>query len=221
MKRKYFKEFERLRNLDRYCEKSIANHEKEVTEVISPLYHNWKNFAENELEILLKKFGNICRNETSVFREAILSDNDLAETLLKIGDTFHENNKILIQIVSSIHDMHARYKLEITNKIYQFFIKQTQNKKVNFFVSIFIATYLSLFTNYEHIWKYIMSMPDISPKKKSIDTFYTVINNNIDIVPCELKTEIIKVFENYINKTSLHPYIVTQYSTLIQKLKEK
>jgi len=48
-----------------------------------------------------------------------------------------------------------------------------------------------------------------------------MINNNIEIIPNKLKEEIIKIFENHINMSVLHPHTVTEYSVLIQKLKEK
>jgi len=72
----FVKEFDKMRNHDRYGEKNIAKFEKEFNDVISPLYYNWKDFTENELEILFKKFGNICRDETTVIKKVILSNND-------------------------------------------------------------------------------------------------------------------------------------------------
>jgi hypothetical protein len=198
--------------------KYIEKHEKEVNEIINPIHYSWNDFTENELEILIKRFGNLCRDETSVFRKDILSDNNLAETLLEIGGIYSNNCKILIEIVSSISNMHERYELKITNKIFQFLINQTNNKKVNFYVSIFISR-LPQFNNYEYKWEYIMSVPNITPKDKSRNTFYHIINDNINTLPDELKPKIIAIFENYIEKSNLHPYTVTQYSAIIQKLR--
>ena len=116
--------------------------------------------------------------------------------------------------------MYDRYDLEISDEIFNFLILQTKNKKVNFYVSIFINE-LPQFALYKDKREYVMSIPNIAPKDKSRGTFYRVINDNIDIIPNQLKMEIIKIFENYIDKSNLHPYTVTQYLELIQRLKEK
>ncbi len=200
--------------------KFLAKYENEINEVINPLRRDWKDFAESELETLIRKFGNICRDETSKFRKETLSDNNLAETLLEIGNAFNSNDKILVQIVSAIGNMYERYGLEIADNIFRFLIRQTKNKKVNFYVSIFI-TRLPQFGSYEREWEYIMSIPDIAPKDKSRSTFYYVISDNINSIPVELKADVIKVFENYMGKPNLHPHTVAQYSVVIQKLKEK
>ncbi len=200
--------------------KYLAKYKNEMNEVINPLRRDWKGFAESELEILIRKFGDICRDETSKFRKEILSDTALAETLLEIGNSCNDNNKVLIEIVSSIDNMHRRYGLEITDNIFRFLIRQTKNRKVNFYVSIFI-TRLPQFGSYEHKWEYITSIPDIAPKDKSRNTFYHVINDNINSIPDELKADVIKVFENYMEKPNLHPHTVAQYSAVIQKLKGK
>jgi hypothetical protein len=199
--------------------KYILKYEKEVDEIINPIHYHWKEFTESELEVLIKKFGNICRDETSVFKKEILSDNNLVEILLEIANTYEHNNRILIEIVSSINNMHVRYDLKITNSVFQFLIDQTKNKKVNFYVSIFISR-VPQFNNYKYKWKYIMSVPNIAPKNKSRTTFYHIINDNINAVPNELKNEIIMIFENYIENLKLHPYTISQYSAIIEKLKE-
>lgn len=191
--------------------------DKEIVEVINPIRNSWDSFAEKELEILLKKFGNICRDETSLLRKGILSDYQLAKTLLEIGNTYNSNYKILIEIVSSINNMNKRYKLEITDDIFQFLIVQTKNKKVNFYVSIFI-TELPQFANFDHKWEYIMSIPNIAPKDKSINTFYRIINENIDTIPENYKMDAIKIFDKTIHNSKLHEVTVNKYLKIIAEL---
>lgn len=193
--------------------------DKEVIEIINPIHNNWDNFTEKELEILLKKFGNVCRDETSLLRKSILSDNELAKDLLEIGDKYNNNFKILIEIVSSINNMNKRYGLEITDDIFKFLITQTKNKKVNFYVSIFI-TELPQFVSYAHKWDYIMSIPNIAPKEKSINTFYRIINDNINNIPDRYKIDAIKIFDKTLLNSNLHETTVKKYSKIIIELIE-
>ncbi|GHT71765.1 hypothetical protein AGMMS50239_41050 [Bacteroidia bacterium] len=191
--------------------------EKEITEVINPIYNNWNFILEKEMEVLLKKFGNICRDETSLLRKSILANNELVEILLKIGDKYYNNSKILIEIVSSIDNIHKRYDLEITDKVFQFLIAQTKNNKVNFYVSIFI-TELPLFVNYDHKWDYIMSIPKIAPMKKSINTFYRIISNNISSIPEIYKNNVIKIFKTVLDQSNLHEVTIKNYKKIINIL---
>jgi hypothetical protein len=220
MKNEYFEIYEKLSNIDKYDKKHFVRFEKEMEEIVSPLLNKWDKLSEQEIERLLKKFGNrIVRSEYSVFHKYLLSDNDFAEILLEIGNTYYNNDKILIEIVSAINNMFERYELKITDKIFQFIINQTNNKKVNFYVSIFISR-LPQFNNYEYKWKYIMSVPNITPRDKSRNTFYHIINENINVIPEELKPKIITIFESYIEKFNLHPSTIIQYSAIIQKIRE-
>lgn len=191
--------------------------DKEIVEVINPIRNNWRSFSEKELENLLKKFGNICRDETSLLRKSILSDYQLAKTLLEIGYNYNNNHKMLIEIVSSINNMNKRYGLNITDDIFQFLINQTKNKKVNFYVSIFI-TELPQFGSFDHKWDYVMSIPDIAPKEKSINTFYRIINENIDTIPEHYKMDAIKIFDKVLHNSTLHEVTVNKYLKIIAEL---
>ena len=75
---------------------------REISDVVYPIINNWENYSENELEHLLKRLGNICRDETSLVRKKHLPVKNLVESLLRIGNKYENNHKILIQIVSSI-----------------------------------------------------------------------------------------------------------------------
>lgn len=193
--------------------------QQEINEVINPIHYNWKDKTEKEVEELLKKFGKICRDETSVYRKEILSNLKLAEELLKIGEKYNKNSKILIELVSSLNNMIARYNLIVNDLIFNFLINQTKNKKVNFYVSLFI-TELDHFNNYDDKWGYILSIPNIAPKEKSINTFFRIINNNINNIPNNLKTEIIEIFEEYTKKENLHKSTVDKYVNLVQLLRK-
>lgn len=212
MKNKYFEEFIKKGYFEEF--------EKELKEVINPLQNNWNNLSEKDLESLLKKFGKITRDETSQLKKEILSEGAIAKTLLGIASKYYNNSKMLTEIISSIDNMHNRYGLEITNDIFEFLTEQTKNKKVNYYVSIFITS-LPQFEKYEYKWDYILSIPDIAPKKKSINIFYRVINNNVEDIPNKDKMNVIKVFEAFLNDNpDLHKTIIEKYSSMIDKLKD-
>jgi len=150
-------------------------------------------------------------------RKSTLSDSELSKALLEIGEKHNTNSKILIEIVSLIDNMKKRYNLEITDNIFQFLITQTKHKKVNFYVSIFI-TELPQFLNYDQKWEYIISIPDIAPKNKSINTFYRIITNNIDNIPKNYKIDAIKIFEKNIHNSNLHETTANKYLKIITEL---
>ena len=85
-------------------EKHIEKINREINETIIPIMNDWSIFNEDDMQRLLKKFGNICRDETSVFRKKILSEEKLLDSLLEIGNKYKDNIHILIEIVSSIHN---------------------------------------------------------------------------------------------------------------------
>lgn len=218
MKNEYFEKFKEKGYFEKIDEKYFDLFEKELDEIIIPLSNKWEHLEEKELEVLLKKFSKICREETSLLRKEVLSENKLSDILLKIGNRYNDNDKILIEIVSSINNMYARYDLKITDDIFEFLLEQTNNTKVNFFVSIFI-TELPQFRFYENNLQYIMSIPSIAPKKKSINTFYRVISENMDNIPKKEKINAAKLFEAFLNKNpNLHESTIKKYSIIIEKL---
>ena len=180
MKDEYFKNFKQKGYLDRFDKKYFWEFEKQLEEVIIPLYDGWNKLSEERLEFLLKKLGQICRDEKSLLKNEFLTDDRLIPILLMIGIKYENNHKILIQIVSSINNIYIKYGLEITDEIFDFLLEQTNNIKVKFYVFIFI-TELPQFKILKTKWEYILSIPKIAPRKKSINTFYRVINDNLDL----------------------------------------
>ncbi len=194
--------------------------DNEVRNVIHPICCRWNELTEEELETILQKFGNICRDETSKLRMHILTDDNLVKALLEIGYKYKNNSKILIEIISSFHNMRERYKLEITNAIFDFIVSCISNKKVNFYVSIFIIS-LPQFENYKHKWSYVLSIPNIAPRKKSINTFYRYINRNIGHIPNDYKSDIIKVFHDALKVSGLHETTIKKYEDIIERIRDK
>ena len=66
--------------------------------------------------------------------------------------------------------------------------------------------------------EYIMSIPNIAPREKSILTFYNIINKNIDNLPSKYKPVIVAYFKKVISKYTLHISNIEKYQELIKKL---
>ncbi len=81
---------------------------------------------------------------------------------------------MLINIISSIENMVWRYKLYPSDKVFNFFKEATTLKKVNYYVSLNISSFPQ-YNSWEERWDYLISTPNISPKKKSIENFHTEV----------------------------------------------
>lgn len=103
-----------------------------------------EHFNEDDMQRLLKKFGNICRDETSVFRKKILSEEKLLDSLLEIGNKYKDNIHILIEIVSSIHNMHDRYGMRISDKAFEFLLTHTKIGRLIFIFLFSLPNCLNL-----------------------------------------------------------------------------
>lgn len=192
--------------------------QREINDVINPLLKSWDKKTEEEVEALLRQLGRIARDETSLLRNEALSNISLAEELVKIGEKYGKNTVVLREIVSSINNMYARYKLVINEEVFNFLMNQTKNKQINFYVSLFI-TELSQFEKYADKWAYIVSIPRIAPKSKSMNTFFRVISGKVNDIPNQLRLEIIKILEEHAKKENLHQSTVDKYLGLVKALK--
>lgn len=218
MDSKYYLESNKLRNSENFSEKYLMRFDKDLEEIVKPLINDWIKLSEKEIEVLMKKFGNLARDEYSRLHEAIFSDKEIADVLLTIANNNPNNHLIIREVVSSIDSMYSRYKLIITDDIFDFLVSQTKNKKIAFYVSIFI-TNLPQFKQYKDKWAYIMSIPKIAPKNKSINTFYRVINENLEEMPGKDKAAAIDVFKNYlVSNTNLHSTTILKFEALIDRL---
>ena len=193
---------------------------KEMKSLIDDLQYHWREKTEKEVEDLCKKMSNIARGENSWFRRDALSDPGLPEELLHIGDAFNNNPVVLEGIISYIHNMFTRYGLIISDDIYEFLLKNLKNKKVAYYLITFI-TDVPQFEEYEHKWEYILSIPNIAPKKKSILFFSRIIKDVFEKIPETIKKDVIKIFQDYLDKNpDLHEYTKKEYREIIQKLKQ-
>ena len=183
----------------------------------------WKSYNEENLEKIVSEFEKFPRKEFSISYIPMLTDSLLAEHLITIGKTFPANTHMLINIISSIGNMVGRYKLYPTDKVFDFFKEATTHKKVNYYVSLNISSFPQ-YTSWEERWDYLISIPNISPKKKSIVNFHTEVKKMLSakgIIPFQVAEKIVIILKNHINTGELSDYSIEDYLNTIHALEQK
>lgn len=183
----------------------------------------WKSYNEEDLEKITSAFERFPRKEFSTFYIPILTDAILAEHLVAIGKTFSTNTCMLINIISSIGNMVWRYKLYPSDKVFNFFKESTTLKKVNYYVSLNISSFPQ-YSSWEERWDYLISIPNISPKKKSIVNFHTEVKKMLSakgIIPFQVAEKIVIILKNHINTGELSDYSIEDYLNTIHALEQK
>lgn len=183
----------------------------------------WKSYNEEDLEKIMSAFEKFPRKEFSTFYIPILTDTLLAEHLVAIGKIFLTNTHMLINIISSIGNMVWRYKLYPSDKVFNFFKEATTLKKVNYYVSLNISSFPQ-YNSWEERWNYLISIPNISPKKKSIENFHTEVKKILSTkekIPFQVTKELLTILKNYINTTKMSDYLIENYLNTIHKLEKE
>jgi hypothetical protein len=178
----------------------------------------WHFHDENIIEKLLIEFEEIPRLEWSQYRIDVLSDSKLAEELILIGEKFSSNQKILRNVISSLGNMVERYNLLPSDILYEFFVNNLRNKKVNFYIALFITKFPQFEADAKK-WEIIMSIPKITPKKESRDIFYKEIKQRMDELPMGCKKQVEEFFKNILQNDNISSYTEIKYQELLQKLK--
>jgi hypothetical protein len=183
---------------------------------------NWKSYDETQLQKLMEEFEKIPREEFSSFYTPILIDKSLIENIVEIGEVFQANSNILINIVSSLGNIVWRYKFNPSAKIFDFFKKAAKNKKVNYYVSLYITSFPQ-YRTWEGKWNYLVSMPEITPKKKSMVNFHTEVKKILsskDDIPSEVIKKIITILNSHISSGLLSEYSKGDYLNTINLLEQ-
>ena len=183
----------------------------------------WKSYNEEDLEKIMSAFEKFPRKEFSTFYIPILTDAILAEHLVAIGKIFLTNTHMLINIISSIGNMVWRYKLYPSDKVFNFFKEATTHKKVNYYVSLNISSFPQ-YNSWEGRWDYLISIPNINPKKKSIENFHTEVKKVLSTkekIPIQVTKELLTILENHINTTKMSDYSIEIYLNTIHKLEQE
>ncbi|KGN73820.1 hypothetical protein HQ40_08450 [Porphyromonas gulae] len=184
---------------------------------------NWKSYDETRLQKLMKEFEKIPREEFSSFFTPILTDKSLIENIGKIGEAFQSNSEILVNVISSLGNIVWRYKLDPSVEMFDFFKKAAKNKKVNYYVSLYITSFPQ-YNTWKDRWNYLISIPEIAPKKKSIVNFHTEVKkilNTKEDIPLEVINKIITILSSQINSNFLSDYTKNDYLNTISLLEKQ
>jgi len=182
--------------------------------------YNWNSYTEGEVAMLLRDFEKYPREEYSEFYITVFSDNLLAEKIVEIAATYSDNTSILCNIISSLGNMIVRYRLIATDEIFNLFVKSTINKKANYFVSLFILSFPQ-YQYWNNKWEYLISIPTIAPKNKSILNFHTEVKKlvkNDASIPLPVKNSIIAILSSYIKTKNISDYSKSAYQNTIDQL---
>lgn len=195
----------------------------EVLEELKDKLCNWKCYDETELQILIYEFEKFPRKEFSLNYAPIFTNNILIENIVEIGKVFHSNQKISINVISSLGYIVCRYMPNPSSEIFNLFVEATKDKKVNYYVSLNISSFPQ-FSTWEDKWEYLLSMPLISPKKKSIVNFHREVKKLLssnEHIPSDILKKIIKTLKSHISSNELSEYSKVDYLKTISLLEQK
>ncbi|NML41698.1 hypothetical protein HHL17_31220 [Chitinophaga sp. G-6-1-13] len=184
---------------------------------------NWQQLSEQELEAYIREFEKIPRAEVSTFYTPVLSDNELGAILVAIGRQFPDNTKLQVNVVSALGNMVWRYGLTPTDVMFDFLVAASSNRKVNFYVALHIRVFPQ-YQTWSRKWEYLMSVPEIAPRKKAFVVFYDTVKQQLekhDIMPLEVKLVIIKKIQAQLEDEDLHPYLKDDYLATLHAIVEK
>ncbi|MKM00270.1 hypothetical protein D6S11_10270 [Salmonella enterica subsp. enterica] len=148
---------------------------------------------EGKILKLVSTFEKFPRKEVSSFYNVFFRDLNLCEKLISMAKYYINNDKILIEIISSLGNMVIRYGLPPSDDLYELFFSLRNRKKVNYYISLFILHFPQS-ESCDFRWDYILSIPDIAPKEKSKKNFYSIIKNinaSGEKIPFEYKAKIV------------------------------
>lgn len=169
---------------------------------------------------IIKKLESLSRHETNNRYMKFFSNLTLAQKLVEIGNFNKSNTSLLCNILSLIGNMYRRYKVEITNEIWNFYLSCINIKDAKYYVYLFLPIFPQ-FNTYKSKWEFICNMPNIPPKKYSRENFYALIKHYINDkveIPQEYREQIIKKLYDFINEDKINDYFKNNCAQLITSL---
>ncbi|GIM58024.1 hypothetical protein CAPN007_02310 [Capnocytophaga canimorsus] len=202
-----------MKKISSKIQKKIDNIERLQSQI-----KDWKEKKEEEIQFLLKEFEKTPRDEGSECYTKYFTDNHFANILVEIGNTYPNNLKISLYVVSALGMMMWRYRLKETEEIYQLMIDNSQKKNVAPYVAIYLPK-MEKFTDYPDKWSYFMSIRRMTPKKVAETKFIDLIEQNIEEMPSKFKAEVYDYFTEKYNLAN-NDYSRNRYLSMINKLKD-
>ncbi|MDM5247651.1 hypothetical protein [Lysinibacillus sp. G4S2] len=171
---------------------------------------------------LLTKIEEESRQDIYIDKVAFFSNPIITERLIKIGQKYQADDKILEVIIRTVTTISEKFDVK-TQDLYDFLIShiESKNKAIKFVIASCVP-FLPQFNDYNEKRKYILSIPKILPKNKSIHIFRTIIEQRIDEIPNDLRKNIIKIMENYIfrkENETLDDDTFDQFMDILDKLR--
>lgn len=202
-----------MQNIDPKIQDKINTIIKLQTELL-----NWREKDESEIQNLMRDFEKMPRMEMTVFYEEYFTNQEFAAVLLEIAKEYPNNQKMIINIISSLGMMILRYRLKETKEIYNFMLMYSARKNISPYVDIYLPD-LKGFENCQNKWEYYMSMKEMTPKKIAHQRFLSIIKQNISDIPSKYKGEVVEFLEKR-KETANNEYGKKMYSEMIEKIKE-
>lgn len=201
-----------MKKMSAKIQKKIDNIERLQSQI-----KDWKEKTEEELIVLLKEFEKTPRDEGSEYYTKYFTDDNFANILVKIGNSYTNNLKINLYVVSTLGMMMWRYRLKETQEIYQLMIDNSQKKNVAPYVAIYLPK-MEKFTDYPDKWSYFMSIKKMTPKKVAETKFIDLIEENIEKIPQKIKTEVYDYLTEKYNLAN-NDYSRKRYLSMINRVK--
>ncbi|MGG5576122.1 hypothetical protein ACPDHL_02120 [Myroides sp. C15-4] len=179
----------------------------------------WETLEKDELQLVIKQFEKVPRDEVSNAYIAYLNDPSLGRALVEIAKSYNHDFRLIADIISSLGYLIIRYQLEETNEMYQLMLKYKDEKKgaVGVHVSFFLRD-LAHFDNYVDKWKYYLSIKDLTPKKIAERVFLDVIRDKVEEIPLEYRNDIIRFIQSNCQQEDDWEYLVKKIEKKTNKI---
>ncbi|MDM1409036.1 hypothetical protein [Myroides sp. DF42-4-2] len=179
----------------------------------------WETLEKYEIQLVIKQFEKVPRDEVSNEYVAYLNDPSLGRALVEIAKSYNDDFRLISDIISSLGYLIIRYQLEETNEMYQLMLKYKDEKKgaVGVHVSFFLRD-LAHFDNYVDKWKYYLSIKDLIPSKIAERVFLDVIRDKVEEIPLEYRNEIIRFIQSNCQHEDDLEYLVKKIEKKTNKI---
>ena len=206
--------------IDTSCKLAQTEKIKDKGKIITALtiLSDDKCLQEKEALIFIKIIEKTTRMESNIYRKEFFSQHNLYMQLIRIADKYNEYDSIIEQILWALGEISKRYKVS-DNSIFNFFVKyiNSSNRKIKLAVAAGII-FMPQFDNYKGRWDFILNMPTIPPKSKSMRLFRIAVDNRISEITNDFKEKIIYMINDFITNEKLDIDTFNLYNSTINKL---
>ncbi|MDR0560776.1 MAG: hypothetical protein LBG92_11460 [Prevotellaceae bacterium] len=190
---------------------------KDLTEKV----RNWRDFDEAELEIIVKNFEKVPREEWAT-RYIPYITYEIAEKLMQIGEKYKPNTNLLCIIISALENLISRLKIDTTDTLYSFFLQFANQPKTDYFVAIHIDNFPQ-FNESKNKWEYIFSILNIRPKQKSFQVFISKISRILyrkEDIPQEYFEKLTEMLNKLLADETKNVWTEKEYSYKLELLNQ-